>query len=434
MSGAGQLFEGHGDVAGRRPGSVGTVLVCLVLSMVADLPAGPPAAVRVTVGEEELVMDTSRVGCREAAGLDLPDVQARAFRSPVDDLLWLVSGNAPDNYWLAGPSFDALARVCTPVLRSGDSPYPFTFDNQEWIVSVYREGERVHALIHNEYHDPIAAGCRPGVSDPSNPCWYNAITYAVSTDGGRSFLQPSFPHHVVAAVPTPWNPTAGPRGRTPGPYGYFSPSNIVRHKDGFYYALFFAIPDPVNQAVRGTCLMRTDDLADPASWQAWDGTGFALTMRPPYTEDGTPAPTGLAPCTFVSPETIGDLHGSLTYNSYLEAYLLVGSGVTVRDGAVVCGTFFSLSEDLIHWSSPQLLLPGTLPYPPCTTDGNPNGSIIYPSIIDHAAATPNFEVSGRTPHLYYVRANAGLDRDLVRVPLAFERLAAPPRRTLPHRD
>lgn len=47
-------------------------------------------------------------------------------------------------------------------------------------------------------------------------------------------------------------------------------------------------------------------------------------------------------------------------------------------------------------------------------------SILYPSVIDHEDETPSFERSGRTPYLYFVRWNRGLDRDLVRVPLAFE--------------
>lgn len=39
---------------------------------------------------------------------------------------------------------------------------------------------------------------------------------------------------------------------------------------------------------------------------------------------------------------------------------------------------------------------------------------MYPSLVDHADTTVNFETMGRTPHLYYMRWNAGLDRDLVR--------------------
>ena len=44
-------------------------------------------------------------------------------------------------------------------------------------------------------------------------------------------------------------------------------------------------------------------------------------------------------------------------------------------------------------------------------------------IIDHDDTTPNFENTGRTPYLYFTRFNgttisdAGLNRDLVRVPV-----------------
>jgi hypothetical protein len=49
--------------------------------------------------------------------------------------------------------------------------------------------------------------------------------------------------------------------------------------------------------------------------------------------------------------------------------------------------------------------------------------VFYPSLVDHADTTVNFEVMGRTPHLYYVRINGdNLDRDVVRVPLMFTRM------------
>ena len=49
-------------------------------------------------------------------------------------------------------------------------------------------------------------------------------------------------------------------------------------------------------------------------------------------------------------------------------------------------------------------------------------NVLYPSIVDHADTTVNFERAGRTAHLYYVRFNdGGLDRDLMRVPITFTR-------------
>ena len=395
-----------------------------VATLLGETLAGAWPQVKVeVVGEPELVMVYRRDSCRAALGWDLPDMPARALRRPGDEALVLFAGNAPRFYVLVGPDFRNLRRDCSgPVLVSGNSWLPHTFEHQEWILAVYREGDVIHALVHNEYHDPWAPNCKPGFTDPSNPCWYNAITYAVSTDGGRSFIQLPAPGHVVAAPPLPWSPEPPQPCRRgpcpPPPYGYFSPSNIVRGRDGFYYALFMAIPDPA-QPTQGTCLMRTSNLADPSSWRAWDGQGFNLPMPSPYDEEGNPVPTGRPACTPVSPRAIGSLHDSLTFNTYLGHYVLVGSGVLSVGGEVVCGVYFSLSKDLVTWSPASLILRTKLPYPPCNPDGLPDGSILYPSLIDHGDTSPNFEFTGRTPYLYFVRWNSGLDRDLLRVQLRF---------------
>jgi len=375
--------------------------------LTADTVASP-GAVSVTAGEPEIVLRYRADSCEPE---DLPDIQARAFRR-TDNTVVLVSGNAPRNYWMAGTGFNALTRICSPVLVSGDDPRAEMFDAQEWIVSVYREGNVVHALVHNEYHDPGPRNCKPGDTSPANPCWYNAITYASSTDGARTFRQLAAPAHVVAAAPKRWDPVTL-RG-APGPYGYFSPSNIVRGRDGAFYAVFFAIPDRDRQTERGTCLMRTTNLAEPSSWRAWDGTGFTIRMASAYVTDGAP------PCAFIAPRELADLHGSLTYNRYLDRYLLVGTSVESNGaGGYTCGFFFSLSPDLVRWTPRQLLRPARQPFPPCTTAG-PEGSEIYPSIIDHADTSTNFEFSFQAPYLYYVRWNQGLNRDLLRVSIRFE--------------
>jgi uncharacterized protein (TIGR03437 family) len=330
------------------------------------------------------------------------------------------------SYAMAGSGFDTLRRRCEPVHVSGDDARAHTFANQEWLLAVYREGGRVHGLMHNEYHDPDARNCRAGDTTPSNPCWYNAITQVVSEDDGLTFTARNAPERVVAALPFPWDPEKGVvrPGSAPSPHGYFTPSNIVPGGDGYYYSLFFSIPDPERPAVRGVCLMRTPDLSDPASWRAWDGRGFDLTMRSPYMRDGSPAPTGLPACAFVDQRTIGDLHGSLTYNEYLGRWLLAGTAAQTLDRQTTCGFYFSTSTNLLEWTRPQLLLPGKLPHPPCAQPGDADGSLIYPSLIDHEDTSPNFENTGQTPHLYYVRWNQGLNRDLLRAPVRFESRAA----------
>jgi hypothetical protein len=109
---------------------------------------------------------------------------------------------------------------------------------------------------------------------------------------------------------------------------------------------------------------------------------------------------------------------SLTYNTFIERYMLVWMAQTT-DG---CGVYGSLSSDLLHWGDMQLLIKAHASF--CSSDPNTPGNlepvpILYPSIIDHEDSTTNSERPGRTPYLYYTRFNAGLDRDLVRVPLTF---------------
>lgn len=408
--------------------AAGFVLLALAAPASERFPNGAPVidiVVTAETGPPEDVMLWRRDSCRASGGWDLPDVQARAYRR-LDGTLLLYSGNAPASYAMAGGSFDTLRRRCEPVHVSGDDPRAHTFANQEWLLGVYREGALVHGLMHNEYHDPAARNCRPGDTTPSNPCWYNAITQVVSEDDGLTFRARNAPERVAAALPFPWDPGkgVGRPGSAPSPHGYFTPSNIVPGGDGYYYSLFFSIPDPEQPGARGVCLMRTATLGDPASWRAWDGRAFQLTMNSPYARDGSPAPTGQPPCAFVDQRTIGDLHGSLTYNEYLGRWLLAGSTVQMIDRQPACGFYFSTSADLLEWTRPQLLLPAKLPHPPCAAPGDPNGSLIYPSLIDHEDTSPNFENTGQTPRLYYVRWNQGLNRDLLRAPVRFESRAA----------
>lgn len=173
------------------------------------------------------------------------------------------------------------------MLVSALRPNPESYESAEWLWSIYREGDRWHALIHNEFHDPIASTCSPGNPMPGNPCTYLSVTYAVSTDGARSFLKPSPPVHVLAPAPNAWAPPANPLQPGETVYdGYQMPSNVMRMSDGYYYALFKG--RPARDALDGMCAMRTRTLADPASWRTWDGSGYNLRMTSPYAT-GAPA-------------------------------------------------------------------------------------------------------------------------------------------------
>lgn len=396
----------------------------------ADLAPPPDLApytgpIAIEVGAEEVVFDYVRDRC---AVLDLPDVPAHAVRTA--DGIVLSSGNAPDNYFLFGPGFGRLARRCTPVLRSGDRPDFASFDHQEWVSSIHSVdgGKTIHALIHDEYHDPVAANCRPGVTDPSNPCWYNFLSSAVSIDGGRTFTQARSPDHLVAIPPFAWNAQVVPRGAPP-PQGYFGPSNIVE-KDGFYYSMFFAITSPTDAAQRGTCLMRTDDLSRPGSWRIWNGTGFDIPLAVPWPTP--PANPRSLLCAFVGRGTIGDLSGSLTWNRALRQFVLVGAGVYPVDGTPTCGFFLSRSSDLLAWSPPQLIRRTLLGFGPCdppTPDqlARHITQEAYPSLIDHDAPDVSFSEADETAWIYFMQnmdnhapGGWGFRRNLVRVPITIK--------------
>ena len=365
-----------------------------------SLPLTVNARITFSFGQEEIVFRHSTDSCEP---LDVPDVPAHPVRL-ADGSLMLVAGNAPRNFLMFGADFSSLRRSCVLTLASDDDWYAPSYNNQEWLHAVYREGDVVHALIHNEYHDPFAPNCYQGNTSAGNPCWYNSITYASSTDGGQTFSHVSPPNHVAA--PPPMACDAASPSRV---YGYFNPSNIVQAGDGYYYSMFMAIDKDRNQ---GMCVMRTQTLADPTNWRAWDGTGYNLQMTSPYSG---PAP---AMCTRVSMEKIGGLWGSLTYNTYLGKWLLVGGTIWGwGTPEIVCGIGYSVSADLVNWSLVQMIRPGYFMFSPCLPPGGQTATW-YPSIIDHDDTTVNFEKSGRTPYLYFTRFNnLYLNRDLVRVPI-----------------
>jgi hypothetical protein len=358
------------------------------------------AGITFSLGTEETVFKYSTDHCEQ---FDLPDVPAHVVRL-ADGTLAMMAAAAPRNHIMFGADFSSLHRDCTEAgLVSDDNYYPDTYDNQEWIHSIYREGGVIHGLVTNEYHDPFAVNCAPGDTLPGNPCWYNSITYAFSTNGGQSFTHATPPQHVIAPPWLKWDPTG-----TPHPYGYFFPSNILLAGDGFHYSLFLGV-DPTGSS--RTCLMRTLTLGDPASWRAWDGAGFNLQMTSPYTG---PAPVMCSPV--ASPPNLLSLP-TLTYNTYLQKYVAISGEQVAGPTEFLCGFFYSISSDLINWAPLRLVREAHVPWSP---ECFPSGTIgaTFPSFIDHADTTVNFERPGRTPYLYYTRFNdRAFDRDLVRVPV-----------------
>ncbi len=361
-------------------------------------------------GPEETVFSWARDRCSEN---DIPDLPARAFRD-VSGRVQLISPHFVNRRFI-GPSLDRLSHPCDVTMSSDRDPDPARFDAREWLAAPYTpDGRTVYALVHNEYHgDGSPASCLSG--DPLK-CWYNGITLAVSRDGGRTFsdARPP-PQHLVASVPYRYVPNAGA-------YGIFEPSNIVRGRDDDYFYAVVRVGAHGQQPL-GACLMRTERLDDPRSWRAWGGSEFDVEFADPY--QGIPGSVSDHVCEPLPMSQIGTMHESLTYNTYLGKYLLVGlAGDTIpgRRGPV-WGIYYSVSDDLIDWSRRKLIHEVETTWTYECGDSNP---ILYPSVIDEDSSSRNFETTGQRPYLYFTRFHyrncaQTLNRDLVRVRLAFEK-------------
>jgi len=401
--------------------TTGTVQATATMAGVSGTVALTISAIKlsVTIGAKEVVFSYATDRCEQ---LDSPDQPARFVRAEEGSLV-LFAGMAPRNYVSRGADFNSLKRDCRqPALASAERSTPESYENSEWLWAVYREGSRWYALIHNEFHDTNAPTCLSSDPSPVQMCTYNSVTYAVSTDGARSFSKPAPPTHVVAPPPNAWAPPpmSYPSAQYAAVEGYFEPNNIIRGVDGYYYSFMRAVPAQNSRGGQiGMCVMRTNSLDDPASWRAWDGTGFNLRLSSPYVT-GDPAQV----CTLLKTAMIS---GQITYNTYLNRYMHVAmAGPYEPDGRPVCGYYVILSVDLIHWSRPQLLAEAQFSW--CRVDlQRPTviepATVAYASIIDHNDTTTNFERAGRTAHLYYSRLNEfNIPRDLVRVPITFTRV------------
>ena len=361
-----------------------------------------------TLGEEVTVFDYSAEACDR---LDIPDTAARAFRDAQGLVQLLASHHVTRR--AIGPDLDHLARDCGVVMSSHGDPRPEQFNDREWIASLYTsDGMKVAALVHNEYQGHRHPGQCP--SGSYRRCWYNSLTMATSEDGGRSFRHAEPPGHLVASLPSRYLPDRGPQG-------VFSASNIVGGKDGFYYTLVQLVSEDYGG---GGCLMRTRDPFDASSWRAWDGSAFRLQFIDPYRTQEAPDDF----CHPVSRDQIATMRHSLTFNTYLDKFLLVGvaqawDGEKQRE---VPGIYYSTSDDLISWSNRELLMEAELPWTHECGDGAP---VNYPSLLDPNSQSRNFDVSSKSGYLYFTRLNyhdcqSQLDRDLVRVPLTFHKEGA----------
>jgi hypothetical protein len=366
-------------------------------------------AVSVSItGPEQEVFDWDTMHCFPSDG---PDGATRAFRDSLGRVQLTLNGA---NTRMIGPDLDNLTHDCTVVLRSNYDPLPSNYDDWLFLGGAWtHDGQEVFRLIHTEYHGREHAGFCQGQFVVS--CDFNTITFARSTDGGASYAHAPAPAHLVAALPYPYVPSEGR-------VGYFAPSNIVE-KDGFYYSMILASLTYKEQKA-GVCLMRTRDLANPRSWRAWDGSGFNSRFIDPYRE--SPEPLNRHVCEPIAPDELGvagSPNRSLTYNTYLGKYVATGtsSKYDVDQGKIVQAFYFSLSDDLIHWTDRQILMEVVTG---ATYMCGLEDPAAYPVLLDPDAPDRNLTITDRQTYLFFMRHRQSMcqptgHRDLVRVPIEF---------------
>lgn len=379
------------------------LVLLLGLTSPARAAPEPPLSSLTLVGPPSLVFKAGRDACD---GADVPDASARAFREPSGAVA--LFGMHYRNRALRGPDLDHLKLDCAIVLDSGEKPDPALHDDRSWITATWTEdGRAIAAILHHEYQANEHPGrCRSKVY---MECWYNTLTAATSTDGGRSFRRASPP--VVVAAP-PFRQEVG-QGRH---RGFFNPSNIVA--DG-RWRYFFASTTGWEGAAgqdAGVCLFRTDDPGDPSRWRAWNGTEFTTAFPDPYRA----APKRAEACKPVAPfpTPVGAVLRHRATGAFIAVFMAKAGGAFSRSGF-----YWTTSRDLLAWDTPRLLIEGATLYDdPCAA---PNGLIAYPSLLDPQAQGRNFDDTGDSAILTYVSLRTDgcaitSDRDLWRRPVAIK--------------
>jgi hypothetical protein len=342
---------------------------------------------------------------------DFPDSPARVFRG-ADGRLRLIASHMNARVMI-GPDLDHMRQDCRVVYSGARNDDPSAYNDRAWILSPYTvDGTTIYALVHNEYQGHLRPADCP--SRAYIRCWFNTITWAVSRDGGASFVRPAAPNDVVMTLPYRYPGDSGNRA------GYFNPSNIVQH-DGHFYALVLTFR--FRDQDQGVCLIRTDRLDDPTSWRGWDGRGFNVRFASPYREAVDDprahvcAPVGRG--NLVEAVSLVRHQASGQWIAVMAATRPVGPNRTPTQGIHA-----SASRDLINWSETAPVFTAQI-FRPRACDATTTFTVAYPALIDAQSRARNLDTFDAQGWLYMTRFNlrecqVGSDRDLVRVPIRIE--------------
>lgn len=370
--------------------------LALVFTLLAAVQAHAADLKIALTGKPSVVFNSTRDGCEPN---DVPDLNPRAYRNADGQVV--LFGLHFVNRALRGPDFAHLKIDCHVALDSPLDPDPAHFADRNFVAATWTpDGRNVSALVHEEYHADDHGRCR---ASGDLGCWYNTVLAYQSGDEGADFAKAS--PLVVAAAPFTQDVEQG-RHR-----GFFNPSNIVA--DGAYKYVFVSTTGWDGQPF-GNCLFRTSDPSKPALWRAYDGTAFTIRYADPYKDRSQPKPCAtIAPFSYA----VGAVVRHHATKLWIAVFQAAAGGVFPVDGF-----YYATGRDLLHWGAPRLLLAGKTLYGDLCKAGS---SIInYPSVIDPASSSRNFDAVGDQPELFFtIMQVAGCqtgERMLVRQPLTLK--------------
>lgn len=388
------------------PLPAGPALAGLLAGLLAvPAAAAPPELALRVAGPPEIVLaaeEMTCVGIIAEEGIDVTDVPVTAFRRP-DGTVLVLSGNS-NGFFMSGPSVEAARRQgCERILGSERNPDPRLFRDKEWVLALYATDSRtVYGFVHNEYHGEQhgETGCR---LRPSNEreCWYAAVTWVKSTDGGRTFNRPEAPGNLVLTVPFEYRPKMRRAG--------VGMPKLVRRGDWLWMLASYH-----NRAVPGAggqCLLRAP-AARPERWEVWTGRGFAPVPGTPYAfEDDRRAD----PCGVV-------FRGNLLSFKQVRGTDLFLALTMDRENV-----YYVTSRNLVDWSDERLLFSRASALVDFEVgDYDVDSLPKYFSLLDPASDSPGFDTVSDRFYVYYVQYHArdgrrlNSRRDVYRIPVALE--------------
>ena len=339
----------------------------------------------------------------------------RTWTSPVEGKV-TVSGYVKDSHQGGGNG------ILAQILKDDQELWSIIIENGDSEEKLYKIevdvniGTQIHFRVdakgdsgwdYTEFISGIDPGPAPCPSNRHDMCTSISLTLGISTDGGQTYSQLPAPNHLIATFPYAYDPE--------WMRAVWQPSGIVKNpNDGYYYAIIQLDEHNFDYSsnLQAMCAIRTQNLADPASWRAWDGSGFNMKFINPYLHKNVNPEDHRCQPIFAGDAT---LTYGMTYNSYLEKFVVVG--VYGRDD--VQGFFYATSDDFVNWSQKELILETPMGF----LNGNQTPFDAYPTLIDHDSPSPSFDVTGQRAYLYYsvVTNLSPLNMNLMRVEVEFSK-------------